>query len=215
MRDEIVEKLRRQLNRPIQDDCDAEARVMYILGQTRKLLDKHLLEGKLSSLKFYCHWALHVDLEFERWTKPFLEVIDQHFIDGFSPQGQGTSPAEAEKQRALFYLDVFRSQFLEFLKAYDLPTDMANNDKWWFGFLTAYAGIIKDGSLVYKGDNLKMVSRASFTMLELPESANARIPFGIRWEIALKDGRTFKVDLNSNWMLLGSIMHELPAPSSP
>lgn len=61
MKDAIVEKLRSELVGQV----DTEPKVVYLLCQIRKLLEKEGLANAPRDLKLFCHWALHVDLHKE------------------------------------------------------------------------------------------------------------------------------------------------------
>lgn len=73
---EIQAKLRLALNEAITREKD----VVYILCQTRKLIDAPQ-DGRHFALRLYCHWALHIDLNFSRHTQPFLSRVDR-FLEG-------------------------------------------------------------------------------------------------------------------------------------
>lgn len=84
------------------------------------------------------------------------------------------------------------------LAAYGLPTSLCDEDGSWFAFLTAYAGVIEDGSLTCKGNSkrLKKVKRVVFT--KGPQKiADSHVPFGIQWTIVLKDENRIEVDVNA------------------
>jgi len=72
MRHAIVEKLRNILLEP----ADSEYKVLYVLAQTRKLLDQVPREPAPFALHLYCHWALHTDLHAYLTTKNFMERVD-------------------------------------------------------------------------------------------------------------------------------------------
>ena len=72
MRNAIVEKLRAQLNGPV----DTEPSVVYLLCETRKLLDYRDPTRTPSPLRMFCNWALHVDLTGRGTTKPFVQQVD-------------------------------------------------------------------------------------------------------------------------------------------
>jgi len=78
-----------------------------------------------------------------------------------------------------------------------LPTDLCDDDWHWFAFLTAYAGVIEDGSLTCQGPgSLKIVNKVTFTKGQ-PTMANGHVPFCITWEIQLKDGRRCAIDVEA------------------
>jgi len=73
----IVAKLRDALS----DRIDSECKVVYILVETRKLLETYPPNPLPFALKLYCHWALHVDLDNPNTTLPFLERVET-YVEG-------------------------------------------------------------------------------------------------------------------------------------
>jgi hypothetical protein len=55
--DAIVTKLRGALSKTV----DSEAKVLYLLAESRKLLETYPSDPRPIALKIYCHWALHVN----------------------------------------------------------------------------------------------------------------------------------------------------------
>ena len=74
MRDSIVKKLKAILSERI----DSEHKVVYILAETRKLLDGNPPDPQPFALRMYCHWALHVDLSYPNTTLPFLTRVETY-----------------------------------------------------------------------------------------------------------------------------------------
>ena len=58
-REEILEKLQKELNREIRDECQ----VIYILSRIRKILEISDERSKYKMLNFYCNWALHAKID--------------------------------------------------------------------------------------------------------------------------------------------------------
>jgi hypothetical protein len=189
MKDHIVEKLRAILS----GDIDSECKVVYILCESRKLLEKYPPDPMPLALKMYCHWALHIDLMNPRTTAPLLERIDD-FVDRIVLQTEDVIK-DHYLFRELLWLDTFRQQFREFLRVYDLPTGVCDEDGRWHEFLTHYAGVIQDGSLSCqaKTQRLKHVNEVVFSKGR--ERPQALVPFDLVWEIVLLDGRSIVVDV--------------------
>jgi len=193
--DAIVRKLREHLSGPV----DTECKVIYLLCEIRKLLDKQPPDPPLFALRLYCNWALHVDLSRSRTTRAFLERVDRFVHNQLTP-GTDTKETFAEENslfREFVYLDTFREELSRFLAARDLPTALCAEDKRWFTFLAAYAGVVEDGSLVCEdgGPNeLRIVDKVTFT--KGPQIIeDSHVPFGITWDILLKDGRHLEVEV--------------------
>jgi hypothetical protein len=81
---QIEAKLRQALN----EDITREKDVMYILGESRRLLEK-LGNASHFALTLYCHWALHTDLtrpnttHLSSWHHTILQT--RHCDGLFSP----------------------------------------------------------------------------------------------------------------------------------
>ncbi|MDA2913773.1 hypothetical protein MYX77_07425 [Acidobacteriia bacterium AH_259_A11_L15] len=192
MEKHIIEKLRAALSNEVDNEC----KVVYILCESRKLLDKYPRDPTPFALKLYCHWALHVDLTHARTTLPFLERVDE-FAAGILA-GKQNEVKENQMLREFVFLDTFKQQFRQFLESYDLPTAICDEDRRWHEFLKLYAGIIEDGSLSCqdKTGSLKLVSEVIFTKGR-PITSGTYIPFDLSWNIVLLDGKTMTVDVNA------------------
>jgi hypothetical protein len=208
MKDQIVEKLRSILN----DRVDSECKVVYVLAECRKLLEKYPPDPVPFTLKMYCHWALHVDLTHPGTTFSFLEQVDR-FAESVL-NGNADIVAEERMFREFMFLDAFRGQFRDLLSCYDLPTDLCDNDNHWHEFLKNYAGVIEDGSLscVAKTPRLKLVSQVNISKAApRPRGPEIIAPFDLTWEIILQDGRGMGVQVyaaplpNGEKMLISGI----------
>jgi hypothetical protein len=191
MRDAILAKLRAALTDPIDSECKA----VYILAESRKLLDSRLNDSEFFALKLYCHWALHVDLTLPNTTLPFLQRAENYvarFLDG------NRDAVEEHTMLKEFALDTFRDQFKHFLAAYGLPTVVCDDGERWHEFITHYAGVIEDGSLSCTSGarRLELISRVEFK-----KGKNVQdyyLPFGLLWTIVLRDGRKLGVEVKTS-----------------
>jgi hypothetical protein len=148
---DIVAKLREHLAVPIRD----EPGVVYLLCEVRKLLERERPDPKPFALWMFCHWALHVDLSHSKTTLEFLQRVDNFVLNtvaGFTGDGPWSCVDEGHLLRDFAYLDTFRNQLREVLGSYDLCTDLCDNDESWYAFLSAYAGVIEDGTLSSNAD---------------------------------------------------------------
>src|SRR5437764_13141045 len=117
MENDIVQKLRQQLSSPVTTEC----KVVYVLCQARKLLDKNPPIPSLFTLRLYCNWALHVDLDRDGTTRSFLQSIDEFVFNSVDPSGKEDLVEEHKLFIELFYLDRFRAELKSFLDSYNLP----------------------------------------------------------------------------------------------
>lgn len=192
MEKQIIEKLRAALSNEVDNEC----KVVYILCESRKLLEKYSPNPTPFALKLYFHWALHVDLTHPGTTFPFLEQVDKFAASILA--GKPNVVEQNQMFREFVFLETFRQQLARFLKFYDLPTAVCDEDPRWHEFLKLYAGIIEDGSLSCqdKTGRLKLVSEVIFTKGR-PITSGTYIPFDLSWNIVLLDGRTMTVEVNA------------------
>jgi hypothetical protein len=199
--DAIVRKLRIALS----DAVDSECKVVYILAETRKLLDTYPPDPMPFALKLYCHWVLHVDLDNPRTTLPFLERADKYAASVLA--GNKDMLEQHRMLREFVFLDTFRQQFKKFLQAYNLPTGVCDEDPRWHEFLKHYAGVIEDGSLSCQAktrplklkSKLKLINEVVFTKgRTAATSENFYIPFRLAWTIVLIDGRKLTVEVQAS-----------------
>ena len=191
----IVEKLRVALSGPV----DSECKVVYILAESRKLLETYPPDPVLFTLKLYCHWALHVDLSHQKTTLPFLERVDK-YVAGYLVGNQDITE-DYRMLRELVLLDTFRQQFKQFLQHYDLPTVICDEDPRWHEFLKHYAGVIEDGSLSCKTEapSLKLIDEVVFTKgRALETSQSFYLPFALAWTIVLLDGKKLTLEIKAS-----------------
>jgi hypothetical protein len=192
----IVEKLRVALS----DAVDSECKVVYVLAESRKLLETYPPDPVPFALKLYCHWALHIDLENPKITLPFLERAEKHAASVLA--GNKDIVEEHRMVREFVFLDTFRQQFKQFLQAYNLPTGICDENPRWHEFLKHYAGVIEDGSLSCeaKAHPLKLIEKVVFSKGRTPAATpkNFYIPFGLAWTIVLVDGRKLTVEVQAS-----------------
>ena len=188
----IIEKLRAILDGGVNTEC----KVVYVLAETRKLLETFPPDHFPFALKLYCHWALHVDLDSRGTTLPFLENVEKYAASVLA--GSIDIGEEHKVLREFVVLDTFRRQFRQFLQSFNLPTSVCDEDRRWHKFVKHYAGVIEDGSLSCnaKIHPLKLVSEVIFSKGKT-ETEDRYLPFGLEWTIVLLDGRRLTVDVNA------------------
>jgi hypothetical protein len=193
----IVSKLTALLSEPI----DSECKVVYLLAEVRKLLERDDPEHNMGSLWMYCHWALHVDLESPTTTSGFLEALDRWVTNNVAhlvPSGPWSSGEEFALSEDFVYLETLRRQLQAFLESYELPTTICTDNNNWGRFIREYAGVIEDGTLAAVGrkGTLGAVEKVTFEKGGdlTPEH---HVPFVICWTIQLKDGRSLKISVQT------------------
>ena len=207
----IIAKLRNALSGPV----DSEYKVVYVLAESRKLLETYPPDPFPFALKLYCHWALHIDLDHSGTTLPFLEKVESFAQRLLADNADIAS--DNRMLREFVFLETFRQQFRQFLQGIDLPTTVCDENSCWNQFLTHYAGVIEDGSLSCraKSNSLKLVSEVVFTRGRDNEaSENPYIPFRFAWKIVCLNGSTITVEVRAsapsgNEMIGGFVLPQL------
>ena len=198
MTKDIIGKLATLLCEPI----DSECKVVYLLAEVRKLLDRDDPDHNMGSLWMYCHWALHVDLDLPNTTKGFLEKVDRwvtNTVAYLTPSGPWSFGEKYNLFKDFIYLNTFRHQLRVFLASYKLPTTLCNDDSQWHRFIQEYGGVIEDGTLAAVGrkSTLQAVEKVTFEK-GADLTTEHHVPFVIQWTIQLKDGRTLKTSVDSS-----------------
>lgn len=197
-RPDIVQKLTNLIEGGVND----ESKVVYLLAETRKLLETYPPPTPPLSLKLYCHWALHIDLTKPNTTLPLLRQIDE-FIDSVYGSAKPDRHLENQTFHELRVLSTFRTELRGFLATYGIPVSLCDDDEQWRTFLRHYSGVIQDGTLsceAAKAKDLKHVDSVVFKrgrMREWPDRCEAYLPFDLDWTVNLKDGNKLTVSTSA------------------
>lgn len=138
MKDSIVEKLRSALD----SGLDNEFKVFYVLGESRKLLEKYPSDPVPFALLLYCNWALHVDLDRPKTTLPFLQRVDQFAASVFAGK-DADIVLEHHVFREFVFLDSFRAQLKQLFNTYGLPMAVCDEDDRWHDSLSITLALLK------------------------------------------------------------------------
>jgi hypothetical protein len=198
MKNQVIKKLAAMLaSQPIDD----EIRVVYLLAQARKILEH---EKAQATLKFYCNWALHINLVNES-AQSFLKEI----LPRLSWQGTGNEARQVADR--LLTLTAFREELNSFLVDHDLHPTMRVKDDQWVSFLDAYSRVVEDSPLEVKSKanllsiktdmNIKMPGRQvkpmeillqSLCIKALPHADRLSCdrPFPMKWVVKYKEKET-------------------------
>jgi hypothetical protein len=197
MQNAIIDKLARHLSAPI----DTECKVVYLLCEVRKILDRKTAP---LGLLMYADWAVHVTLDRNPGAEQLLGEVDQ-LVAQYLRQGSPAPRRRTATEKELVFIGSFREELRAFLASFGLPTDLCDDHERWFKFVTAYAGVIEDGDLIYKAKKgLRYVKRLIFTKGKQTTDEDADLPFIINWKIELLDSRMLYASLTS-WTSGGSV----------
>lgn len=187
---QIVEKLRRVLSEEVQKEAD----VVYLLAECRKLLEDTKTKNPHFALKFYCHWALHVDLSGRDTTLPLLKRVDSYVQAVLNDHNFGE---QRQMAREFAFMYSFRQALKEFLESHTLPTQLCDDKQRWHQFLSIYASVIEEGSMTCNAQpgDLKLVSRVTFKKGRPADGCH--LPFDMEWDIHLVDKRILTVSVRA------------------
>lgn len=175
MRPSIIEKLSLHL----EDQMNSECKVVYLLCELRKLIDR---QRTPLHLQMCMDWALHVDLS-GSGAQNFLKRLDKYVEEYL------VNPEIFDEQifSELMFIGSFRKELRDFLISNKLCSKICDDDTEWDTFIHSYAGVIEDGALEYKAVGLNQIFAIVFNKGDL--MAPADLPFALEWEILLKDSR--------------------------
>lgn len=200
MEKSIVEKLRAFLAQPV----DSECKVVYLLCEVRKLLERS--DNRPPALWLYCCWALHVELK----KKPTLELLNK--IDTLleNHRKRDLDQEELRMQHELFrellFFDSFREQLRELLRFYDVPQTICDDENW-RTFLRHYVRVIEEVPLScqVQPNTLKHVARAIIRVgSSLSTNPNPYPSFRI--EVTGPKGSRVSIGVKLSEGSLGSVM---------
>ncbi len=183
MKEEIVTKLERELDFEIV----SERQVVYILVETRKLLERQGTLTAYRALKLYSDWAVHPKLR-----GPDAQDIVAHFdayeIE-FRKSGKTVAEFKLEPLHEFMSLTRFRAELIESLSAQGVDTAPLVSDQFWQSLIQHYCSVIQDCPLEAINNNTKLVSHVS--ALAWPkDKADAIFPGKrvVQWNWTLKAG---------------------------
>ncbi len=205
MKQSIVEKLRATLT----DGINSESKVVYLLAESRKLLDEWEQTVPFA-VRLYINWALHVDLDHDNTTAQFLKRVDSYVASFLA--GNSDIVLEHSMHREFILFDTFRNEFRAFLIHYGLPTDVCDKD--WREFVKHYIGVIEDGSLACKGTGLRLIDKVVFRKGERVEPG-AIMPFNLLWDIFKGKNKIMTLEVNAVNLANGELMHSFSVRLEP
>jgi len=174
-----------------------EARVVYILVETRKLLELHDELDKYPTLRFFCDWALHSKLSHSRTTQPILRIFDEAYPLICSSQ---VLPPNLEREIAdTINLIQFKDEFATVLATYNLPNAIVTNR--WPTFLHSYTAVIEDCPLTMastKLHNIKSVTLCKMNARPGRRKRHRAWPMCLcRWICLAKDDTTGSCEIET------------------
>lgn len=146
MKEEIKEKLRIALVEPIEKECQ----VLYILAETRKLLDRFdKTKIQFPVLRFYGNWVLHSEIE---RTEAIGDVLD-----GLEETIKNKN-YDVTKILSFIDFESLREEIKSFFEEFNLPCDLFVSGEKWEGFRRLFVDILTDCPLTPKRGGIEYFS---------------------------------------------------------
>ena len=175
MEDQIVAKLRSELERGITTECQ----VVYVLVEIRKLLDRDTKNAPpYNSLRLYSNWVVHVELT----GLQAQNVVKR--ADAFYPKIMAGTLNEEEKGdfARIFSLDVFREELNHFLEHKNLTSF---SDSAWNIFLACFLNVIEDCQLACRAKDETLSHVDEVVVLRHGRTQDGS-PQSVIWALCLK-----------------------------
>lgn len=138
MTTDIAEKI----NGELAQDIVSERQVVYILVETRKLLEQEKVLEKFDALKLRADWAVHSKLR-----GPQAQEILKYF-DAYEREHRKTGITVAEYDfeplHEFMAHTMFQAELVESLSPYGVNVDRFAEDVFWQSFIQDYTSVIQD-----------------------------------------------------------------------
>lgn len=187
-KDLIVSKLRLELGQ----EFVSERQVLYVLAETRKILEVTRSEEEYPNLRFFCDWALHT-----RMSRKNAQLVLRNFDEAHSLARSGVKQDDLPADLLARIHDTmlgktFRMEFELFLVEHELPTNLTSVAVQWVIFMGLYTEIIQEAVLEVPPEKRESfsnitgikVSKIKSFRIEGPD--NEIIVFGVQWEVQSK-----------------------------
>jgi hypothetical protein len=183
MQDQIIAKFGRLLEQPV----TAEAVVVYLLVEVRKLMDRKHVQS--DTLRLCCNWVVHVELTGDVARR----IVEQ--VDTVYPRLANGQLTDQDKKslRGFFLMSKFREE-RESLLAADGLRRFENGE--WNGFLASFLNVIEDCPLICNAKGLANVDK----VVLIREVGEGRAPSpeapSIVWALYHQDRHIFMLGAN-------------------
>lgn len=140
----VIDKLIIFLNQhPIFDE---ECEVIYLMVQIRKILDFKNSKYSYDTLRFYCNWVLHIELDNKKTTELLSNMLDS-IVDN-TKSGHDNAHNIVASYSNYFKLNTLKKECELFIMEYSLPWNLSNNI--WWKFARLLLGIIEGCHVHFK-----------------------------------------------------------------
>jgi hypothetical protein len=190
-RSAILDKLTKLLTKGISSEADA----LYLMVETRKLLEQQQAKKQYEYLTFHCDWALHAQLQ-GAMAQQILKRFDEANIHLKS------GGVELHELPGLLRMDIdriskmtyFKQEFESFLQANALPTLASTRSDGWTHFVHLYSRIVEDCPLLMTNGNASATIVSVLLQVELAKKVeHGEMFFQVRWIIKDKNGASGEI----------------------
>jgi len=171
MEDQIVAKIRREIERGI----TTESQAVYLLVEIRKLLERdHTGSKRYDSIKLYSDWVVHVALD-RRQAQEIVKLADTLY-----PKLITETLTEPEKAQFsnLFSLNAFREELAQFLQTKNIQP---MSDEGWNSFLASFLNVIEDCPLLCKTNDATLTNVDEIVVIQDKQRAADGSPQPVIW----------------------------------
>lgn len=198
------------------DAITDEVKTVYLLVQARKLFEHDDTLGKsLPTLKFYCNWALHVQLD-QAGAKKFLQTV----MPVLTLSGAHAQEAHHDFD-ALLTLAAFRSELRDLLESFGANLAVCDDPVRWADFLRAYSHVVQDAELILtttsvpSGPLALAVKKVTIRPTSSGTSTDPTVKiYPMLWFIEYADGRIGRLTLSEHGLLGATVDLFAPIPTA-
>lgn len=178
MTDELIRKIQNLLDKRI----TSEMKVVYLLVELRKLMDKEGYKDPL--LRTFSNWVVHTSLEKRAEGSTLILTEFDHFVTELRNKRKKLTPAYH------ITLGTFRESLKRCFEHFGLKAKLLNNRDEWKTFGTHYCRIVSECPIIFTASDtkLKYIKR-----VELQGVSSGVVLKGwpmIHWRLTFKDGKT-------------------------
>jgi len=142
MKDDIRTKLAKEFKERIY----TERQVVYILVETRKLMELDEIKDHFDVLTFCCNWAVHAKLQ-GPFAQKVIAIFDDYqdlFAMPFATAGGKSDLSVVSRLTELTSHLTFRQQLLDLYATYNIDCEQLVDDAAWADFIELFCGVIQD-----------------------------------------------------------------------
>jgi len=189
---DIIKKLQKELDRGIA----SEARAVYLLTETRKLIERDKPKGAYPNLKFHCDWVLHAKLT-GRGAQDILSQFDaaHPLLRDQKLKLRDLPPMLRSEMNRISKMESFRDELNQLLADYGLPP----LKRGWTHFLHLYAKIVEDIPLEVTGNNAQHISKVVVHFEKAKKKLHGETLFKVTWAIHDKNGQHGVIEIFNSY----------------